>query len=157
MFSGFRIPSSREDLIRVIAKRRITSNSETLRVSSQPLDKHTLCSMIDSLDGMNLESLPDAAIVWIVEQVIVLCRSGYALESALIIIADYRNKGLGIKATVPSLKGEKVQIMADFIRSRLDAEYATEASIDYKLIMWAVEKSFLFFNKKGCSQRPIAA
>jgi hypothetical protein len=155
MFRNFGIPKSRDALIRRLLKERLSSYPASLSGPFGNFNPREMLSLVDQLDPVSLESMPEAAIAWLVEQILVLCKRGYSLESAIIAIAQFRNEGMGIKVSPPTAQGTTKEIMTTFVQSRINAEFPLPQQMDQKFISWAVEQCAFFFDKRGCTQSPI--
>ncbi len=103
--------------------------------------------MIDQLDLVSLESTPEAAIAWIVEQFMLLGHEGYSWETAIIIIADYRNEGLGLSIE-PLISGKNTtDKLVTFVKSRVDNEFPTPEPSGHSFFCWAVGQCTFYCNK----------
>jgi hypothetical protein len=145
------IPKTRDKLIRRLVKERI-------RRAPRQVQKNTLA--VDTMDALTLESMPEAAIAWMVEQFVLLIGKGLPPHQAAHRISVYRNHGLGIGLPTTFQKSERStkdfrQALVCLVALRLESEFTNAQGIELRFITWAVDKCLFFFHERGTQQVPL--
>lgn len=119
--------SSKEDLIRNLAKKRVREDS---MASQMGFDE----GMVNSLGTMQLLGLPEAAIVTIVETYALSLKSGASDEAILNHIENHRSQiGSGILPSPLNLES--------YIKYRIEIEHSHGAIISKEFISEAIAVS----------------
>lgn len=155
MFSFLKIHNTRDDLIKSLIKERY-ARMPILDGPMGPVNPKMMIGMIDQADPFILESSPEAAILWIVEQMLALASRKYSLETAMVIIANFRNETIELNGDRNFLTNAPATNIADFIHRRINAEFPLPQPMDVKYVEWALKQCTKYIERNGYNQKPIA-